>query len=66
MAYEIDGGTMLGLPGKGKQPYYKLNAGKEYCIIINIGSRFNQEDKVQIVNLDFWEEAIFEYSYKPQ
>lgn len=54
-----DGGTWLDEPANGRQAHYDLTAPQEYHITVDVQASFGRRDKISIVNLQLFQEAVF-------
>lgn len=56
-----DGGTWLSAPTGGRKAHYDLSEPQEYHITVDIQKSFGRLDRIDIVNLSFFQQAVFDY-----
>lgn len=60
-----DGGTWLSVPTGGRNAHYNnLEESQEYRITIDVQKSFGRLDRIDIVNLRFFQQAVFEYEIR--
>lgn len=60
-SYTPDGGTWLSSPSGGRQAHYNMEQGQKYQIAVDIRRSFERLDKINVVNIQFFTQLIFEY-----
>nr|WP_294697259.1 hypothetical protein [uncultured Blautia sp.] len=64
--YTPDGGTWLDSPDRNRIAHYNLYEKREYKLCLDIRTRFEKKDIIDIVNIQFFKEAVFEYAIVKQ
>lgn len=59
--FTLDGGTWLSAPTGGRKAHYDLSEPQEYHITVDIQKSFGRLDRIDIVNLRFFQQAVFDY-----
>lgn len=64
--YTPDGGTWLDSPGGNRIAHYNLYEKGKYKLRLDIRTRFGKKDIIDIVNIQFFKKAVFEYAIVKQ